>query len=223
THSYAGIKKLNGPAIRLPRWPPGTGLLPLPRWGDGWGEGFPNRKFVTPHPERHSASKTRVNALMAIRPLPMGEAERKASGAAIFPLFEAGDLGRGKRPRPPRRLVQHHHGGAARRRAGAVVEDRLRYGEGGAAKRGERRADDDLARPAQFAQEVDFLAHQDEGRVVDADAEISFTEHGDPARLEIGGEHGVVDVALRIEVGVTDDVADAVRIVGELRRWPARV
>src|SRR5581483_12098190 len=63
THSYAGIKKLNGPAIGLPLWPPGTGLLPLPRWGDGWGEGFPNRKFVTPHPEHHSASKTRVNAL----------------------------------------------------------------------------------------------------------------------------------------------------------------
>src|SRR6185437_8809149 len=51
---------------------------PSPHGGEGWGEGVTvNRRAVTPHPDRHSASKTRVNALMAIRPLPMGEVKRK--------------------------------------------------------------------------------------------------------------------------------------------------
>src|SRR3954463_2978519 len=42
-------------------------------WGEGWGEGVQDSVICNPHPDRHSASETRVNALMAIRPLPMGE------------------------------------------------------------------------------------------------------------------------------------------------------
>ena len=50
-----------------------------------------------------------------------------------------------------------------------------------------------------------------------ADAEIGIAEHRHPPALEVGQEHRLVDVALRIEIAEADDFGDAMRIVGKLR------
>src|SRR6185437_13383130 len=134
---------------------------------------------------------------------------------AIRPWLQLRDRLGGQRARLARRGVEHHHGGAAHRRAVLAVEDHLRHRERGAAEGGERGADRDFARPAQLAQEVDLLPHQHNRRVLDADAEIAIAEHGDAAGLQVGREHRVVDVALRIEIGVPDDIGYLVRIIGK--------
>ena len=56
-----------------------------------------------------------------------------------------------------------------------------------------------------------------------ADAEIGVAEHRHPAALEVGQEHRLVDVALRIEIAEADDVGDAMRVVGKLRHGLARL
>ena len=47
-----------------------SSLSPLAGRGRGEGEFNVRTRGESPHPDRHSASKTRVNALVAVRPLP---------------------------------------------------------------------------------------------------------------------------------------------------------
>ena len=107
---------------------------------------------------------------------------------------------------------------AARRGADAVAEDRLRDLERGAAELGDAGADLDGAGPVQLLHVIDLHAHHDEGHARHADAEVGVAEHRHPAALEIGQEHRLVDVALRVEIAEADDFGDAVRVIGKLRR-----
>ena len=84
------------------------------------------------------------------------------------------------------------------------------------AELGDPGADLDRARPVQLLHEVDLHAHQHVGHAGGADAERLVAKHRHPAALEIGREHRLVDVALRVEVAEAADVADAVRVVGKL-------
>src|SRR5262249_29577367 len=85
----------------------------------------------------------------------------------------------------------------------------------------DRGADLDIAGPAQLAQEIDLGVDEHVGAAGHADAEIGPAKHGDPAGLEIGREYRVVDVSLRVEIGVADDIAGLVRVVVEPRLGPA--
>src|SRR4051812_26005320 len=89
--------------------------------------------------------------------------------------------------------------------------------ERAAPEAGDRRADLDGTRPAQLLQEVDLDPHEDESGARKSDAQIGLAEHRDPSGLEIGGEDRVVDVPLRIEIGIADEVAHAMREVVETR------
>ena len=63
-------------------------------------------------------------------------------------------------------------------------------------------------------QEIDLLAHQhDRSRCRRRCRDPGLRNSGDAAALEVGREHGVVDVALRVEIAEANDVAHAVRIV----------
>ena len=61
------------------------------------------------------------------------------------------------------------------------------------------------ARPVQLLHVVDLHPHHHEGHARHADAEVGVAEHRHPAALEVGEEHRLVDVALRIEVAEADD------------------
>jgi len=67
----SSVADCHGPEGRL-------SLAPSPLGGEGWGEGASvSRKAGIPHPTRHGAPNTRVNALGARRPLPMGEVKKE--------------------------------------------------------------------------------------------------------------------------------------------------
>src|SRR5262245_1381720 len=138
----------------------------------------------------------------------------------ILPAAEARNRFLGEGTRAACRGVDQHQLGEPGRGAGAVVENRLSDRERAAPELRDAGADLDVARPAQLAQEVDLGMHQHVGAPGHADAEIGPAEHGDAAGLEIGGEHRVVDVALRIEVGIADDVRRPVRVVVDTRGRP---
>src|SRR5712691_3995921 len=140
-----------------------------------------------------------------------------------LPLAEASDDILGQRLRSAARLVDQHQGRAAGRGANAVPEYGLGDGERGVAEPRDRRTDLDRPGPSQLAQEIDLGVHQDKRPARHANPEVRHAEHRPAAGLEIGGEHDIVDVALRIEVAEADDVGRSVGKVLETRHVAGRL
>lgn len=124
-----------------------------------------------------------------------------------------------ERLRPARRLAHLYDDGFSRAHQLAVLKQRLLESDGAAAQRLHARADVHAARPMHFRAEFHRQFDNDERRSRRQKPSGSRPkQHLDAARLQKGGEHRIVDVALAVGVAVAQLVESARGELGEQRR-----
>src|SRR4051794_8278791 len=133
--------------------------LPLPqRWQIGRGCSAKRAFLIHPTPARHSASKTRVNALMARRPLSTGEVKRargdsaKNNDALMPRSAREPPAERAHRGRIVRLLHEYRVRHAARQVVAAIAARRIDHRQAGFERPGALRE----LRPAHAAGQIDI-------------------------------------------------------------------